>query len=102
MCLPCTESQELSGGNITKKSKAKKGIRRDAVIAAAAKYKSLYSNVDSSCRAQAKALAVVTTNFTFKLAAIQAKILDMTSRHVSLLPARGVVIWFFMREESHH
>ena len=30
------------------------------------------------------------------------KILNMTSRQVSSLPARDVVIWFFTREESDH
>ncbi len=68
MCLPCTESQELPNGDITGKLKANSGIRRDAANATAAKYKRLYSNVDNSIRAHAKALAVAV-----KLAAIQAK-----------------------------
>ena len=45
----------------------------DASIVALAEYESLHSNVDNSSRAQAKALAVATTNLTVKLAAIQAK-----------------------------
>jgi hypothetical protein len=102
MCLPCTEAQELSGGNITEKSKAEKGIRRDAVNAAAAKYKSLYSNVDSSSRAQVKALAVVTTNFTFKLAAIQAKKPghDITASIFVASKGRGHLVLHEGRESS--
>ena len=77
MCLPCAEAHGLSSGNITGQKKANdtayRGIRRDAAIAAVAKYESLHSNVDNSSRAQANAVAVVTTNFTAKLAAIQAK-----------------------------
>ena len=48
-------------------------MRRDAATAAAAEYESLHSNVDNSSRAQAKALAVATTNLIVMLAAIQAK-----------------------------
>ena len=47
--------------------------KRDAATAAAAVYESLHSNVDNSSRAQGNAVAVATTNFTVKLAAIQAK-----------------------------
>jgi len=43
MCLPCTEVQALSSGDITVKSKADKGVRRDAVTATAAEYERLYS-----------------------------------------------------------
>jgi hypothetical protein len=60
-------------GDITGKLKAYNGIRSDAATATAAKYERLYSNVDNSSRAQAKALAVVKTNLTVKLAAVQAK-----------------------------
>ena len=77
MCIPCAEAQGLSSGDITGQvkanNKANKGIRRDTLNATAAKYESLHSNVNSSSRAQAKALAVATTNLTVKLAAIQAK-----------------------------
>ena len=45
----------------------------DASIVALAEYESLHSNVDNSSRAQAKALAVATTNLIVMLAAIQAK-----------------------------
>jgi len=49
------------------------GNRRDATNAAVAVYESLHSNVDKSSRAQANAVAAATTNFTVRLAAIQAK-----------------------------
>ena len=42
-CLPCAEVHALSSGDITVKSKADKGIRRDAATAAAAEYERLYS-----------------------------------------------------------
>ena len=38
MYLPCAEVQALSSGDITGKSKADEGVRRDAVTASAAKY----------------------------------------------------------------
>jgi hypothetical protein len=63
----------LTSGDITGKLKAFNGIRSDAATATAAKYERLYSNVDNSSKAQAKALAVVKTNLTVKLAAVQAK-----------------------------
>jgi hypothetical protein len=60
MCLTCAEAQGLSTGNVTGQSransKAYKGIRRDAAIAAAAEYESLHSNFDNSSRAQARLL----------------------------------------------
>jgi hypothetical protein len=73
ICLTCAEAQGLTSGDITGKLKAFNGIRSDAATATAAKYERLYSNVDNSSKAQAKALAVVKTNLTVKLAAVQAK-----------------------------
>ena len=102
MCLPCAESQELPNGDITGKLKANNEIRRDAATAAAAKYERLYSNVDNSIRAHVKALAVAKPISQSSLLPSTRKILNMTSRQVSSLPARDVVIWFFTREESDH
>jgi hypothetical protein len=77
MCLSCTEAHGLSSGDITGQlkdyNKKYLGPKRDAATAAAAVYESLHSNVDNSSRAQANAVAVGTTKFTVKLAAIQAK-----------------------------
>jgi hypothetical protein len=44
----------------------------------------------------------VITNLTVELVDIQAKILDVTSRQVSSLPVRDMVLWFFTREVSNH
>jgi hypothetical protein len=102
MCPPCAEAQGLSNGDISKKSKAVKGIRRDGANAAAAECERLYSNVDNSSRAQAKAVAVVTTNFTVKLAANQAKNPghDITASIFVASEGRGHMVLHKGRESS--
>ena len=83
--------------------KLKAGMEiRDALNATVAKYESLHSNVDNSIGEQTNALAAVITNLTVELVDIQAKILDVTSRQVSSLPVRDMVLWFFTREVSNH
>ena len=104
MCLPCAESQELPNGDITRKLKANSGIRRDAANATAAEYKRLYSNVDNSIRAHAKALAVAKTNITVKLAAIQAKNTghDITASIFVASKGHGHLVLHKGRESSLH
>ena len=74
MCLTCAEAQGLSSGDVTGQSKARNAIKRDANDAAVAKYERLYSDVDNSIGAQAKAVAVAKSDLADKLSVIKKDI----------------------------
>ena len=106
MCLSCAKAHGLSSGDITGQVKANNetylGTKRDAATAAAAEYESLHSIVDNSSKAQANALAVAITNFTVKLAAIQAKNPghDVTASILVASEGRGHLVLHEGREAS--
>ena len=77
---------------------------RDAATAAAAECESLRSIVGISSRAQANALAVVITNLTVELAAIQAKNTghDVTASIFVASEGRGYLVLYEGRQSSLH